>query len=54
MGPQPRPLPVPADAGFGLVGIYLIWIGIVLALYPACRWFGRLKQKHRTVWLSCL
>jgi hypothetical protein len=45
---------VPADAGFGLVGIYLIWIGIVLALYPACRWFGRLKQKHRSVWLSYL
>ncbi|MGA2750949.1 MAG: hypothetical protein ABSG59_19435, partial [Verrucomicrobiota bacterium] len=58
MGPQPQPgrapLPVPADAGFGLVGIYLIWIGIVLALYPACRWFGRLKQKHRSVWLSYL
>jgi uncharacterized membrane protein len=49
VGPQP-----PADAGYGLLGVYVIWFAIVLALYPACAWFARLKQQRRDPWLSYL
>ena len=55
-GPQPgpgrAPIPVPPNAGFNLGVVYLVWIGIVLALYPVCRWFARLKQRRRSAWLS--
>jgi hypothetical protein len=57
-GPQPgpgrAPIPVPPNAGFDLAVVYLMWIGIVLALYPLCRWFARLKQTRRSAWLSYL
>ncbi|MBC7893676.1 MAG: DUF1624 domain-containing protein [Sphingobacteriaceae bacterium] len=34
--------------GFGveLPGVYLIWAGVVLVLYPHCRWYGRYKAAH--------
>ncbi|MDQ3199586.1 MAG: hypothetical protein M3Q46_10480 [Verrucomicrobiota bacterium] len=44
----------PADFGFGVAGIYLIWVLVVLLLYPLCVWFARLKQRRRDVWLSYL
>jgi uncharacterized membrane protein len=57
-GPQPgpghAPIAVPPNAGFGLGTVYLVWIGLVLALYPACRWFARLKRTRRSAWLSYL
>jgi hypothetical protein len=34
--------------------VYLIWIGMVLALYPVCRWFANVKRRRRYVWLSYL
>jgi uncharacterized membrane protein len=44
---------VPPDAGVGLVATYAIWLAIVIALYPACRWFAELKRRRRdTAWLS--
>jgi uncharacterized membrane protein len=42
----------PADYGYNLAIVYVIWIGIVVALYPACRWFAGLKQRNRSVVLS--
>ena len=45
---------IPADNGFGLPVVYLIWIGVVLALYPACRWFAELKRRRHDAWLSYL
>ena len=50
-GPPER---FPPDFGYGLGFTYLVWIAIVLALYPACRWFGRLKARRRSWWLSYL
>jgi uncharacterized membrane protein len=51
-----RPLPssvAPPDAGFGLFGTYLVWIAVVLVLYPACQWFADYKRRHRdSAWLS--
>jgi hypothetical protein len=29
---------------------YLVWIGVVLALYPLCLWYDRYKIKHREYW----
>jgi uncharacterized membrane protein len=44
----------PRDYGYGLLGVYLIWIAAVVLLYPLCRWFARVKQERRDVWLSYL
>jgi hypothetical protein len=32
--------------------VYAVWVGVVLALYPLCRWFARLKASRKDVWLS--
>jgi hypothetical protein len=42
---------VAADAGFGLPTVYLVWLAVVVALYPACRWFADLKRRRRDAWL---
>src|SRR5207302_37756 len=44
--------PMPSGYGYGLPVVYLIWIGVVLALYPACRRFDEVKRRHRSAWLS--
>jgi uncharacterized membrane protein len=38
--------------GYSLWIVYLVWIGVVVVLYPACRWFSRYKQTHKQWWLS--
>jgi uncharacterized membrane protein len=40
--------------GFNLLTVYLVWIGVVLLLYPCCKWFDRYKRKYQTKhrWLS--
>jgi uncharacterized membrane protein len=38
--------------GLSLGFTYLVWIGIVLALYPLCKWFSDYKKTHRQWWLS--
>jgi uncharacterized membrane protein len=42
------------DYGFPLPVVYLIWIGVVLLLYPFCWWFARVKQRYRNPLLSYL
>lgn len=44
----------PADFGYALPVVYLIWIGVVVALYRPCRWFDRYRAAHRRWWLSYL
>jgi uncharacterized membrane protein len=44
----------PSDYGYSLAIVYLIWAGIVIALYPVCRWFAGIKQNSRSVALSYL
>lgn len=36
--------------GYGLGTVYLIWIGIILALYPLCKKFDAYKQSHKEKW----
>jgi hypothetical protein len=33
--------------GVELPIIYLIWLGVVLLLYPVCRWYGDYKSDHK-------
>jgi hypothetical protein len=44
----------PKGWGYGLPVVYLVWVGVVLALYPACRWFAGVKARRREAWLSYL
>ena len=38
--------------GFPLAGVYAFWAAVVLLLYYPCRWFMRLKQRHKKWWMS--
>jgi len=42
--------------GFNLLTVYMLWIGLVLLLYPCCKWFDRYKRQHQSTrkWLSYL
>lgn len=42
----------PPEAGFSLPWVLLTWAIVVVALYPACRWFADLKRRRRDAWLS--
>jgi uncharacterized membrane protein len=44
----------PVGYGFGLPGVYAIWVLVVAALYWPCRWFAGLKRRHGEGWLSYL
>jgi len=48
------PITPPPGWGFSLPIIYLIWVSVVVALYPLCRWFAALKQRRNDAWLSYL
>jgi uncharacterized membrane protein len=43
-----------AGWGVGLAVVYALWALVLLALYPACRWFGALKARRTDWWLSYL
>jgi hypothetical protein len=49
-----KPEEFPADYGYPLWVVYLVWIGVVLLLYPLCWWFAALKRRHKSAWLSYL
>lgn len=42
----------PKGFGVGLSGVYLIWIAVVLILYPLCRWVAGVKARRKDWWLS--
>jgi uncharacterized membrane protein len=42
----------PPDFGWPLWVVYAVWIGVVLAMYPLCRAYGRLKHERRRWWLA--
>ena len=45
---------MPETWGYSLGVAYAVWIFVVLALYPACRWFAGVKARRRDAWLSYL
>ena len=48
------PFTRPPGWGYSLPIVYLLWIAVVIALYPLCRWFADLKQRRSDAWLSYL
>jgi uncharacterized membrane protein len=44
----------PKGYGVSLPGVYLIWVVVVLALYPLCAWVAGVKARRRDWWLSYL
>ncbi|MFN2508883.1 MAG: DUF1624 domain-containing protein [Chthoniobacterales bacterium] len=42
----------PANYGYGLLGVYAIWLLAIVLLYPLCRWFAEVKQRRCDAWLS--
>jgi uncharacterized membrane protein len=42
----------PDNYGYNLGVVYLVWISVVLALYPICRWFAGVKRRRKDAWLS--
>lgn len=44
----------PPGWGFGLGGVYLWWLIVLVVLYPMCRWFGEVKRRRRDWWLAYL
>jgi hypothetical protein len=45
---------LPKEFGFSLPVVYLLWVGLVLLMYPLCRWFASVKANHRHPLLSYL
>jgi uncharacterized membrane protein len=36
--------------GFSLTVVYLVWIILILGLYPLCKWYDRYKTKNKSKW----
>ena len=41
----------PPNTGINLAGIYVVWVCVVLALYPLCKLYGRYKVKYKLRYL---
>ena len=44
----------PADYGYSLAVVYLIWLAVVLLMYPVCRWYADVKRRRSDWWLGYL
>lgn len=46
---------VKAGEGFSLTLVYVIWLSVVIVLYPLCKWYDKYKMVHKEKkWLSYL
>jgi uncharacterized membrane protein len=48
------PFSQPPGWGEGLPVIYALWAAVVLMMFPLCRWYARVKKRHKAWWLSYL
>ncbi|MFT3704851.1 MAG: hypothetical protein QM802_20970 [Agriterribacter sp.] len=39
-----------AGSGFSLPVVYLVWVLVVVLLYPLCKYYDRYKQAHKEKW----
>lgn len=44
----------PGNMGVTLPWVYVVWCSVIIALYPACKWYRQYKSTHRYWWLSYL
>jgi len=44
----------PLTFGYDLWFVYIIWMVVVLLLYPVCKWYNKYKSVHYQWWLSYL
>jgi hypothetical protein len=44
----------PADFGYDLWVVYLVWVAVLVVLYPVCLWFARVKERRKDWWLGYL
>lgn len=44
----------PPQFGYDLWMTYAVWLAIVAGLYPLCRWFAAVRERHSNWWLSYL
>ncbi|NQU94887.1 MAG: DUF1624 domain-containing protein [Candidatus Omnitrophica bacterium] len=42
----------PSGYGYSLPVVYLVWVGIVMMLFPLCRWYVNFKKTHKSPILS--
>ncbi|HMF73493.1 MAG TPA: heparan-alpha-glucosaminide N-acetyltransferase domain-containing protein [Flavitalea sp.] len=40
---------VPGE-GYGLGIVYFVWLAVVIALYPLCKWYDQYKSGHKEKW----
>src|SRR5262249_14113736 len=44
-----------SGSGLPLWAIYIVWMAIVIAMYPLCKWYGRYKERNkRKMWVRLL
>jgi len=48
------PFSAPPGWDAGLPAIYAIWIGVLLIMFPLCRWYAGVKRRNDAWWLSYL
>ena len=48
------PITQPPGWPLSLPWVYLIWISVLVILYPVCRWYARVKLESGNPWLSYL
>jgi uncharacterized membrane protein len=49
----PREL-FPVGFGYDLWVAYVVWVFVILTMYPSCRWFSKIKARRRDWWFSYL
>ncbi len=45
---------MPDNYGYDLHHVYVLWIIMLIILYPLCNWFTNYKSKHKYWWLNFL
>jgi len=48
------PISPPPGWPVSLPVVYAIWVGVVVAMYPLCRWFAGVRARRKEWWLSYL
>jgi uncharacterized membrane protein len=44
----------PAGYGLPLTGVYVVWVVVIVLLYPLCKWIAAVKARNKSWWLSYL